>query len=120
MSITMVRISGGMTITLRSPERRDSTMQLFAISRALRAPDDCSAAPPTATNTWNDAWFRWRPLRAGCEALWLRLKHVPDRNRHGLRFESCFGHIAPIVTVGRALLELNHRYGKLRRLPTKE
>jgi hypothetical protein len=37
-----------------------------------------------------------------------------------IRFESCFGHITPIVTVGRALLELKRRYGKLRRLPTKE
>jgi hypothetical protein len=37
-----------------------------------------------------------------------------------IRFESCFGHITPIVTVGRAQLELNRRYGKPRRLPTKE
>jgi hypothetical protein len=46
--------------------------------------------------------------------------HIPDHNRNGIRLERRFGHIAKIITVGRALLELNHRYGKPRKLPTKE
>jgi hypothetical protein len=49
------------------------------------------------------------------------LEHFPDHSRLGIRLESCFGHVAMmIVTVGRALLELNHRYGKPRKLQTKE
>jgi hypothetical protein len=41
-----------------------------------------------------------------CKALRFRSKRIPDRNRHGIRLESCFGHIAVILTVGRTLLEL--------------
>jgi len=55
-----------------------------------------------------------------CEDLRLRSKRIPDHNRHGIRLESYFGHIAVFVILGRTLLELNHRYGKPKKLRTKE
>jgi hypothetical protein len=55
-------------------------------------------------------------LRAACEASF---EAYADHKRHGIRLGSCFGYIALIVTVGRALLELNHRYGKPKKLRTK-
>ena len=107
-------------ITLRSPKCRRSTMQPFAISRAVARARRSLCCAADYGQYLERRVVSVAISSSSVRSPRLRSKHVPDRNRHGVRFESCFGHIAPIVTVGRALLELNHRYGKLRRLPTKE